>query len=77
MLGSSVLQTVAEISSRDAPDTQLWHYKLQTLLHLELLWVLGEGSQILVIGNCCLFVSCYYISLISVGQFCISFLKLS
>ncbi|XP_045594124.2 treslin [Procambarus clarkii] len=45
VLGSGVLQTAAEISSKGSPDTHLWHYKLQTLLHLELLWVLGCSSS--------------------------------
>lgn len=45
VLGCGVLQTTAEIASRHSPDAHLWHYKLQVLLHLELLWVLGYSSS--------------------------------
>lgn len=43
MLGNGVLQTVSEINSSDvSSDTHLQLCQLHTLLHLELLWVLGE-----------------------------------
>lgn len=50
MLGSGVLQSAADILSRPQPDTHLHQYKLQTLLHLEMLWVLGE-SYIHIVGK--------------------------
>ncbi|XP_071544769.1 uncharacterized protein [Panulirus ornatus] len=45
VLGSGVLQTAIEISGRNCSETSLRQYKLQTLLHLELLWVLGYSSS--------------------------------
>lgn len=50
VLGCGVLQSAADILSRPQPDTHLHQYKLQTLLHLEMLWVLGE-SCIHVVGE--------------------------
>lgn len=43
MLGDGVLQTVSEINNSGvSSDTHLQLCQLHTLLHLELLWVLGE-----------------------------------
>ncbi|XP_050735884.1 treslin-like isoform X3 [Eriocheir sinensis] len=45
VLGCGVLQSAADILSRPQPDTHLHQYKLQTLLHLEMLWVLGYSAS--------------------------------
>ncbi|KAK8401365.1 hypothetical protein O3P69_002852 [Scylla paramamosain] len=44
VLGYGVLQSAAEILHRPQQETHLHQYKLQTLLHLELLWVLGYSA---------------------------------
>ncbi|XP_063610074.1 treslin-like [Penaeus indicus] len=45
LLGSGVMQTTVDINNEHPPESHLHHYKLQTLLHLELLWVLGYSSS--------------------------------
>ncbi|ROT72975.1 hypothetical protein C7M84_008642, partial [Penaeus vannamei] len=45
LLGSGVIQTTVDINNEHPAESHLHHYKLQTLLHLELLWVLGYSSS--------------------------------
>ncbi|XP_066937906.1 treslin-like [Macrobrachium rosenbergii] len=51
VLGDGVLQSAGEVNATYTADSRLSQYKLQTLFHLELLWLFGYSSSCMLDGE--------------------------